>query len=152
MEMPVAVDQLAGLPLRATQVAPISAKSNEEPYVEVLPETISGSRWEQIAGSRSVLRKFTKQEITAPVATYEANPLVQLEGRRVTQSVFVDVKLNISVAGRVLFAEITKYGDPPDLRLANAALAAAKTWIFKPALMQNSPVASEMVLHFHFVP
>jgi hypothetical protein len=124
----------------------------QEPYVEVLPETISGSRWEHIIGTLPVLRRFKKQELTPPVATYEVNPLASVDRRSVTRSPFVDIKVSVSEAGKVVFAEVTKYGDPPNLDLANAALSAAKRWIFKPAVNASTQVSSEIVLHFHFVP
>jgi hypothetical protein len=127
--------------------------ATQGPFVEVLPETVSGSRWERIVGSVPVLRHFKKQEIISAVPTYEENPLANVPDRRnITHSVFVDIKINVSEAGKVIFAEVSKYGEPPNLNLANAALSAAKQWVFKPARISNTPVSSEMVLHFHFVP
>lgn len=131
---------------------PLASARLQEPYVEVLPETVSGSRWEHIIGSVPVLRRFKNQEITPAVAISEVNPLVNVDRRSITRSIFVDVKVGVSEAGKVVFAEVTKYGEPPSITIANATLAAVKRWIFKPALNANRPVAAEMVLHFHFVP
>jgi TonB family protein len=58
----------------------------------------------------------------------------------------VDVKVFIDASGNVSRAQVlTKGGD-----LADAALTAARQWQFTPARKHDKPVASEIVLHFHF--
>jgi TonB family protein len=58
----------------------------------------------------------------------------------------VDVKVFIDASGNVSRAQVlTKGGD-----LADVALTAARQWQFTPARKHDKPVASEIVLHFHF--
>ena len=58
----------------------------------------------------------------------------------------VDVKVYIDESGGVSRAQLlTKNSD-----LAGPSLDAARQWHFSPALKRNTPVPSEMVLHFRF--
>jgi len=58
----------------------------------------------------------------------------------------VDVKVSIDESGNVTHAQmLTKRSDAAD-----QVLNAARKWRFTPALKHDKPVASEMVLHFHF--
>ena len=125
---------------------------DRQPTVEVLSEPISGSRLGHLVGKIPVLRRLRKQDRgVAPVPVFEARPVLKTPDKEnLIQPVSVDVKVNVGETGTVTYAEVTKYGDPPNWNIANAALAAAQRWTFEPARIEDTPVSSEVVLHFRF--
>ncbi len=107
-----------------------------------------------MVGKVPLLRRLKGHDnVTAPVPVYQAQPSLKLPGQqRVTEPVLVDVKVDVAESGKVSEAEIVAYGEPPNFSLANAALAAARQWTFKPARTEDLPVSSQVVLHFRFQP
>jgi TonB family protein len=123
------------------------------PSVSVLAEPVS-SRLGQVVGKVPLLRRLKGHDnVAAPVPVYQAQPSLKLPNQQhVTEPVLVDVKVDVAESGKVSAAEIVAYGEPPNFSLANAALAAARQWTFKPARTEDLPVSSQVVLHFHFNP
>ncbi len=103
-----------------------------------------------------LVRRLKKPDrTTAAVPIYKAKPVLgngNTESLNVVRPLAVDVKVSVAETGAVQSAEITDYGDPPNWNLATAALNAARQWTFAPARRDESPVSSEMILHFHFNP
>ena len=66
--------------------------------------------------------------------------------------VAVNVKVRVAESGTVMLAEVEDYGDPPNWRLAAAALDAARRWTFEPARVEDTAVPSDVILHFRFTP
>jgi outer membrane biosynthesis protein TonB len=64
----------------------------------------------------------------------------------------VNVKVRVAESGAVMLAEVEDYGDPPNWRLAAAALDAARRWTFEPARVEDTAVPSDVILHFRFTP
>jgi protein TonB len=129
---------------------PITSKG---PTVSVLAEPVS-SKLGHVVGKVPLLRRLNGHDNVAPaVPVYQAQPSLKLPNQQqVTEPVLVDVKVDVAESGKVKFAEITEYGDPPNFSLANAALAAARQWTFTPARAEDLPVSSQVVLHFRFNP
>jgi hypothetical protein len=127
---------------------------NGGPSVSVLAEPVSGSKLGRVVGKVPLLRRLkTHDNFVAPVPVYQAQPSLKLPNQqRLTQLALVDVKVDVAESGKVKFAEITEFGDPPNFSLANAALAAARQWTFTPARAEDLPVSSQVVLHFRFNP
>ncbi len=132
-------------------VAPVSPAG---PSVSVFAEPITGSKLERAIGKVPLLRRFKSHEdVAGPVPVHEAQPTLRLTNQQpLTQRVSVDVKVDVAESGKVRAAEITGYGDPPNFTLANAALAAARQWTFTPAVSEDVPTSSQVILHFHFNP
>jgi len=65
------------------------------------------------------------------------------------QPASVQVRVEIDAAGKVV--KVTPVAENPENpRLVEAALEAAKAWLFQPARQDGRPVPSEMVLNFRF--
>jgi TonB family protein len=133
--------------------APNTPTPNKGPSVSVLAEPVS-SRLGHVVGKVPLLRRLNGHDHVAPaVPVYQAQPALKLPNQQhVTEPVLVDVKVDVAESGKVRSAEIVGYGEPPNFSLANAALAAARQWTFKPARTEDLPVSSQVVLHFHFTP
>jgi len=127
--------------------------TNIGPSVSVLAEPVS-SRLGHVVGKVPLLRRLKGHDnVAAPVPVYQAQPSLKLPNQQhVTEPVSVDVKVDVTESGKVSAAEIVAYGEPPNFSLANAALAAARQWTFKPARTEDLPVSSQVVLHFRFNP
>jgi hypothetical protein len=135
-------------------LAPKAAVSDGSPSVIVLAEPVSGSKLSHVVGKVPLLRRLQSHEgVAAPVPVYQAQPKLKLAPQqRVTAPLQVDVKVDVADSGNVSSAEIVEYGEPPNFSLANAALAAARQWTFKPARTEDLPVPSQVILHFRFEP
>lgn len=68
----------------------------------------------------------------------------------VRKSSDVEVEVRIDDGGRVAAAHIVQNGSNDNQLLANAALAAAKEWLFEPAQVRGKKVASDHAIKFHF--
>jgi TonB family protein len=64
----------------------------------------------------------------------------------------VEVEVRIDDGGRVAEAHVLKNGSNENKLLTNAALAAAKEWIFEPAKVNGKNVPSDHAIEFHFRP
>jgi TonB family protein len=73
-------------------------------------------------------------------------PRYPAQAKRVNASGSVSVQITISETGRVIEAKATS-GHP---LLRDAAAAAARQWVFKPAILNGVPVKTETVLVFVF--
>jgi TonB family protein len=62
----------------------------------------------------------------------------------------VDVKVRIDEEGHVTEARVLSSKPYSNELLENAALAAAKEWIFEPAKMYGRSIASDHTIRFHF--
>jgi TonB family protein len=64
----------------------------------------------------------------------------------------IEVEVRIDDEGRVTAAQVVNTGYNSNERLTNAALAAAREWIFEPAQMHGKNVVSYHTIKFHFHP
>lgn len=76
----------------------------------------------------------------------KAQPRYPAQAKRVNASGPVNVHITISETGRVIEAKATS-GHP---LLRDAAVTAARQWVFKPAILNGVPVKTETVLVFVF--
>ena len=119
--------------------------------VHVTTELVRGWRLGRLVGRIPLLRRLNKKEkLTEPVPVLHPEPGVNHVS--LSKPVSVAIKVNIGQSGGVDSAEVVEYGEPPNFMLANAALASARQWTFHPALLQDTPVSSEVVLHYLFSP
>jgi len=127
---------------------------NSGPSVSVSVEPVSSSKLVRAVGRVPLLRRIASHDaIEPPIAVYEAQPSFALSNQQqISHSALVDVKVDVTESGKVSYAEIVDWGEPPNFSLANAALAAAKQWTFKPARSEDLPVSSQVILHFRFNP
>jgi len=79
-------------------------------------------------------------------AITKAQPRYPVNAKRVRASGPVDVQITISEEGRVIEAKAIS-GHP---LLRDAAVEAARQWVFKPAILSGVPVKTEIVLTFVF--
>ena len=99
------------------------------------------------------MKKPAKAVETFAVPVHQAQPIVRLPNdQRLTRPVAVGVKVYVGESGAVNDAEVVDYGDPLNLTLANAALAAARNWTFVPSRVDDIPVASQLIIRFYFSP
>src|SRR5262249_23553128 len=77
-------------------------------------------------------------------AITKVQPQYPANAARVNASGPVDVKITISTTGRVIEAKALS----GHLLLRNAAIEAAKLWVFKPAILNGLPVKAEIILTF----
>jgi TonB family protein len=82
----------------------------------------------------------------API--FKPQPKYPQNGRRFNASGKVEVRVTISVTGRVIKA-IAISGHP---LLRDAAVEAARRWEFEPTVVNGTPVGTELVLTFDFAP
>jgi protein TonB len=76
----------------------------------------------------------------------KAQPRYPAQAKRVNASGPVNVQIIISESGRVIEAKATS-GHP---LLREAAVMAARQWVFRPAILNGVPVKTETVLVFVF--
>ena len=97
------------------------------------------------------MRKPSKTVEAVPV--HQAQPIVRMPNdQQLLRSVAVGVKVYIGDSGAVNEAEVVDYGDPLNLTLANAALAAARNWTFEPSRVDDVPIGSQVIIRFFFSP
>jgi outer membrane biosynthesis protein TonB len=84
---------------------------------------------------------------------HEALPNLPLDIRgMVTSEAEVQVKVQIDEFGRVVRVDTHASTGPVSRFLVSATQEAARLWRFAPTMRENQPVASEMVLIFHYRP
>jgi TonB family protein len=76
----------------------------------------------------------------------KVQPRYPAQAKRVNASGPVNVQITISETGRVIEAKAAS-GHP---LLRDAAVTAARQWVFKPAILNGVPVKTETVLVFVF--
>ena len=79
-------------------------------------------------------------------AITKVQPQYPANAKRVNASGRVDVKITISAAGRVIEAKAIS----GHILLRDAAVEAARLWVFKPAILNGVPVETQIVLTFVF--
>jgi hypothetical protein len=124
------------------------------PRVEMSAEPVPPSRVSRVVEKIPLVRRLKRpSRVASPIPVYEARPKVQLSSAdRPVAPVAVNVKVRVAESGAVLVAEVEDYGDPPNWRLAAAALDAARRWTFEPARVEDAAVPSDVILHFRFTP
>jgi hypothetical protein len=117
-------------------------------------EPVPASRVSRVVGKIPLVRRLNRSNrVASPVPVFEARPKVQLSpADRPAGPVAVNVKVRVAESGAVMLAEVEDYGDPPNWRLAAAALDAARRWTFEPARVEDTAVPSDVILHFRFTP
>ncbi len=132
---------------------PISYPSSA-PTVQMSAEPVQGSRVGRLVGKIPLVRRLKRpSRVASPVPVFQARPKVQLsQADRPNGPVAVNVKVRVAESGSVMQAEVEDYGDPPNWRLAAAALDAARRWTFEPARVEDTAVPSDVILHFRFTP
>jgi len=130
--------------------------STSGPQLTVRTSTtpVPGSRLGRVFGKIPLvgrLRKPSKAVEAVPV--HQAQPIVRMPNdQQLLRPVSVGVKVYVSDSGAVNEAEVVDYGDPLNLTLANAALAAARNWTFEPSRVDDVPIGSQVIIHFYFSP
>ena len=124
------------------------------PTVQMSAEPVQGSRVGRLVGKIPLVRRLKRpSRVASPVPVFQARPKVQLSQEdRPNGPVAVNVKVRVAESGSVMMAEVEDYGDPPNWRLAAAALDAARRWTFEPARVEDTAVPSDVILHFRFTP
>jgi hypothetical protein len=122
--------------------------------VRALATPVPNSRWGRLFGKILLGGRSRKQaKAVEAVPAYQAQPIVRMpDNQPLDRPVAVGVKVFIGESGAVNNAEVVDYGDPLNLSLANAALAAAKNWTFEPSRVDDIPVASQAIIRFYFSP
>ena len=122
--------------------------------VRALTTPVPSSRWGRLFGKIPLVGRSRKQaKAVEAVPAYQAQPIVRMpNNQQLVRPVAVGVKVFIGESGAVNDAEVVDYGDPLNLTLANAALAAARNWTFEPSRVDDIPVASQVIIHFYFSP
>jgi TonB family protein len=117
-------------------------------------EPVPASRVSRVVGKIPLVRRLKRPGRTAsPIPLFQARPKVQLaQEDSPVGPVAVKVKVRVAESGAVMQAEVEDYGDPPNWRLAAAALDAARRWTFEPARVEDTAVPSDVILHFRFTP
>jgi TonB family protein len=142
-------------PEKQNTSTPDPGLSIQATHVRVSAEPVPASRFSRVLGKVPLFRRLGKpSKAEAPVPLYQAQPLLKKvpKEEELAQPVTVNVKVNVAESGVVRNAEVIEYGDPPNWTLADAALAAARRWTFQPARVEDTPVSSSVILHFHFTP
>ena len=124
--------------------------------VKALTTPVPSSRFGRLFGKIPLvgrMRKPAKAVEAFAVPVHQAQPIVRLPNdQQLTRPVAVGVKVYVGESGAVNNAEVVDYGDPLNLTLANAALAAARNWTFEPSRVDDIPVASQLIIRFYFNP
>jgi outer membrane biosynthesis protein TonB len=134
-------------------VAATASVPTAGPTVQMSAEPVPGSRVGRIVGKIPLVRRLKRPDRTVlPVPVFQARPNIRLSQDRPVGPVAVNVKVRVAESGAVMLAEVQDYGDPPNWRLAAAALDAARRWTFEPARVEDTAVPSDVILHFRFTP
>lgn len=130
------------------------ATSGRGVTVRALATPVPSSRWGRLFGKIPLVGRSRKQpKAVEAVPAYQAQPIVRMPNNQpLDRPVAVGVKVLIGESGAVNDAEVVDYGDPLNLTLANAALAAAKNWKFEPSRVDDVPVTSQAIIRFYFSP
>jgi hypothetical protein len=126
----------------------------QQPNVRVLTTAVPSSRLGRLFGKIPLVGRLRKQPKAAEaVPVYQAQPIVRMPNdQQLVRPIAIGVKVYVGESGAVKDAEVVDYGDPLNLTLANAALAAARNWTFAPSRVDDIPVASQVIIHFYFSP
>jgi hypothetical protein len=130
--------------------------SGRELNVKASTTPVPSSRFGRLLGKIPLVgrkRKPANAVEAFAVPVHQAQPIVRLPNdQQLTRPVAVGVKVYVGESGAVNDAEVVDYGDPVNLTLANAALAAARNWTFAPSRIDDIPVASQLIIRFYFSP
>ena len=89
--------------------------------------------------------------VVGPEVLRRVNPLItQSVHTQMKGDIEVDVKVLIDANGQVPDARVLSTKGPLPGIVTNEALKAARSFLFKPALVNDHNVPSQMVLSFHF--
>jgi protein TonB len=97
---------------------------------------------------KKLMRRVFKKAAFRPARVVRSNAPEAPAG--LEQETPVDLKLAIDSSGRVSRVEVVKSAKDP--RLTQLASSAADRWRFEPARLGDSPVPSQLVMHFRFRP
>ncbi|PWU00279.1 MAG: hypothetical protein C5B51_25460 [Terriglobia bacterium] len=125
------------------------------PYVAVSAEPVNGSRLGRVVRKIPLIGRLKRkpQAFVPPKPVHQVRPvLTASEQQSLRTSVPIDVKVYVTEAGRVDYAELLSRGSGGNRPLATAAVYAARQWSFTPARMGDENVPGEMILHFDFRP
>jgi hypothetical protein len=133
-------------PIPRKTVAPVSMSA----------EPAGGSRIGRAVGRIPLLRRLRKapQNYVPAAPQREYRPAISATQRKaLTAAVPIDVRVYVTAAGEVEFAELvdTKL-TARHSELASAAVFAARRWDFRPAREGEENVPAAMILHFIFNP
>jgi len=128
--------------------------SGRELTIRALATPVPGSRLGRLFGKIPLVGRLKKPaKGVEAVPVYQARPIVRMPNdQQLIRPTAVGVKVYVGESGAVNDAEVVDYGDPLNSTLANAALAAARNWKFKPSRVDDVPVASQVIIRFYFSP
>ncbi len=146
---PILTPETEPAPSKPVAMAAVPSRALSD--VSVSAEPVHRSRWGRMASHIPLLRRRLKkspQAYVPPQPVHQVKPALTARQRgAITKPVPVDVKVYVSEAGRVQYAELVS-GRNRDLEAA--AVFAARQWRFTPARVGGENVAGEMILHFRF--
>jgi hypothetical protein len=144
---------LAASPLPPAIASQTLLAKPSSPFVSVTTEPVKGSLPGRVIGKIPLLRRVrgSQDGVVPPKPIRRAIPGVPAElQRHVRGEVPVDVKVYVSEAGKVDFAELLSKSTGRERDLAGLAVYAARRWEFEPARSGNRKVPSELILRFRF--
>lgn len=102
-----------------------------------------------VAASRTVSENSSAY--VPPRPTRQVMPDIKLAGRTLaSEAGRVAVQVSIDESGRVKDARLAQTANKPNGLVANAAIAAARQWVFQPASLHGRAVVAEHVIVFEF--
>src|SRR5262245_12807386 len=116
------------------------------------PEVNSGKALDDAGAGQDLPPPLNAQKMPEGVVLGEVStsvqPLYPVSGKKVNATGKVEVKVTISVKGQVMEAEAVS----GHALLRQAALDAARRWVFKPSTLNGVPVQVQSILTFVFAP
>ena len=153
---PAPVEAISTPAPRPAAAPPAPPTRSSEPRVEVSAEPVVESRLSRAVHHIPLLRRIkkNKQSAVPPEPISETRPTLSAAERRgLTGEVPIDVRVYVTEAGKVDYAELLDTRPASRHRdLADAAVFAARRWDFRPAHLGDENVPSEVILHFRFKP
>jgi TonB family protein len=134
-----------------SQQTPAAVPKPPVPSVTIRAEPLPPSRLARVVRKVPVIRRLQKNR-GAMVATplKEVHPPVLSLQRNLATPVDVDVRLDVSETGKVIYAKADAGSRFP--QFTEAAVDAAMRWQFTPARIGGEEVAAKVILHFRFDP
>jgi len=120
------------------------------PMVHASAEYVPNSHTGNLLSKIPLLHKKT---LSAPLIRHQEFPVLAGEAAQpIGKPVLVKVKVWVNPEGNVKRAELQNPGEPPNVLLANAALASAQNWTFEPSCLDQGPDMTQMLVNFNFIP
>jgi TonB family protein len=138
---------LPAIPVEITEIKWPSHAANPSSTLKVLPlPPVNKSEVETPDTSEKPLK--TSEGVIYGGAISKVNPIYPANAKKMLASGTVEVQITISEEGRVIDARAIS----GHIALRNAAVEAARKWIFKPTMLDGVPIKIQQTLTFVFAP